>query len=685
MNLDSATRASLPNTSAYSFGRNAKRALVGLLILESLALLVLGQRAMSYRYLPHIWVVTWAGGLAALVLLDNALGAPTARKARTFVLSEVLLGRRNWILLGATIPMGWYIWNVQHQPARASYWDIVALWCVMMATSLFAVAWPITLPNWTAWRARLRSHWQEILIVSGITAIAFGLRIYELSDYPEIFSGDEGLFARTAREVVMGKIRNPFDTTFDAQVSAWVFLQAGMMKIFGEGIVGARIFETFVGTATIPIFYLLIRRNFGKTAAIVGAALLATFHFHIYMSRDALNNVSATFFLALTLLLLDQLLETWSPTKAVQLGLVIGLAQYGYISNRLLVPIALAVFIVTLVLHHPRKREELLAAGQSLLLLGIGITVAFLPMAAYFSVYPGTFNARLNAVSVFGSGWLELEESLTGKGPIYILWHHFLDAALVPIRTSPSGYYQIEPPFIGWPLVIPAALGLAIVTVGFFRRRYLPIAISYWVVMVGLGMTVSGPETNRYAAGALLLPLVATVGVMSVARMCRSYLGFPRAFVLIGLAAFITLSGVWNVRVAFNKDLAVYRKPNLVTIAINDFAHDLRQRGPGYTVYFGAPPTMFYGGRPMLHYLAPGAVGIDVLEPWTSEDRAPVLTGPTLFFFLPERRDELDVVRAWFPGGQLNDYRDENGELLYTSYVIDAPAILPYLPQESGS
>lgn len=685
MNLSSATRTILPNTRAYSFGRTAKRVLVGLLILESLALLVVGQRAMSYRYLPHIWVITWAVGLAALVLLDNALGAPVARKTGTFSLPDVLLGRRNWILLAATIPMGWYIWNVQHQPARASYWDIVALWCVMMAMSLFAVAWPVTLPNWTTWRARLQSHWQEILIVSGITAIAFILRIYELADYPEIFSGDEGLFARTAREVVMGKIRNPFDTTFDAQVSAWVFLQAGMMKIFGEGIVGARIFETFVGTATIPIFYLLIRRNFGKTAAIVGAAILATFHFHLYMSRDALNNVSATFFLALTLLLLDQLLETWSPVKAVQLGLVIGLAQYGYISNRLLVPIALAVFVGTLILHHPRKRDVWLAAGQSLLLLFVGITVAFWPMAAYFSIHPGNFNARLNAVSIFGSGWLELEESITGKGPIYILWHHFLDAALVPIRTNPSGYYQIEPPFIGWPLVIPAALGVAIVTLGCFRRRYLPIAISYWVVMVGLGMTVSGPETNRYAAGALLLPLVATVGVMSVARMCRSFLAVPRVIVAIGLAVLITVIGVWNVRVAFYKDLAVYRRPDLNSLAINEFAHDLRARGPGYTVYFGAPPSMFYGGRPMLHYLAPDAVGIDVLEPWTFDEPAPVLTGPTLFFFLPERRTEVDVVQVWFPGGQLNDYRDDKGELLYTTYVIGAPPLAPYLPQESGS
>ena len=63
--------------------------------------------------------------------------------------------------------------------------------------------------------------------------------------------------------------------------------------------------------------------------------------------------------------------------------------------------------------------------------------------------------------------------------------------------------------------------------------------------------------------------------------------------------------------------------------------------------------------------------GIDVLSPMTADTDVPPLATRTVFAFLPERGNELDVVRAVHPGGVLDEFRGRDGAVMLLLYTID--------------
>ncbi|MFL5761911.1 MAG: hypothetical protein ACJ789_19605 [Thermomicrobiales bacterium] len=72
--------------------------------------------------------------------------------------------------------------------------------------------------------------------------------------------------------------------------------------------------------------------------------------------------------------------------------------------------------------------------------------------------------------------------------------------------------------------------------------------------------------------------------------------------------------------------------------------------------------------------IAPGEEGADVAEPWETTNTAPALNGPTVFFFIPERRSELAVVQSWFPDGKLIERVQSDGAPLFTEYIVQSAA-----------
>lgn len=684
---DHSQGSSWPAALARFNTATARRRLLLLIFLEAIALLMLGQRAMNYRYSPHVWFITWLAGLTTIVLLDFALERASRRATKTDAVPiGVLLTRRRWLVLGTTLPVAYYVWHEsRYRLSTANHMDLLAIWIGLMVLVCAIVAWPIAIPSRDGIVSRTRNNWPEIAFVFAVTALAFVVRYSDLGLFDQrrrawIFGGDEGQFALAARAVLNGEIRNPFETTFDAHPTLWLFAQAGVMRLVGDNLRGITLLSVVMGAATIPIFYFLLRRQIGLPAAIVGSTLLATFHVHIWVSRDAENNVSSPFFLALVLLLVNILLATWGPRAAIALGLSLGLADHAYVANRLLLPIAATVILITIALTPRRSLANWKRIAQSGVLVGIGFGVAVLPLAAYYLDHRYTFNARVNGVSIFANQWIQRAEELSGHSAPVVLWHHFEDAAFLPFHTIPAGHYIVRPPLIGWMLVIPGAIGIAIVSVFALRRRYLSFAVAYWAVIVGVFVTEGAPQTNRFSMGALLLPLVATIGIVKIAEMVRWLARIPRPVINVALALFVAASAFLSLRVSFDRDSSVYWPPSNGEIAINEFAYELRDRYPGYTTYFFGPPEMFYGGRTMLEVFAPENRGIDVNDVVTADTRAPVLTGPTLFYFPPSRIDELQIVQQWFPGGTVEEHVLDNGDLLYTLYIVPTAPEPFYLP-----
>ena len=232
-------------------------------------------------------------------------------------------------------------------------------------------------------------------------------------------SGDEGTFAITARSALHGELSNPFRTSAWWGYPSLLFIVQGwLMGVTGETIGGARGLSALLGTASVVAIYGLTRHHAGRATALVAAMLAATFHFHLFWSRDAQNAVASMFFIPLALLLLDRGLVGRRRVDSLAAGLVIGLAQFFHPSNRILVPSRSPAAYA--VLYQRPRRGPAGACGAVVVpdvVAAAGVVVGHLPLLAYFWHHPDQYSDRADQVSVFASGWLDAERQRTANVP----------------------------------------------------------------------------------------------------------------------------------------------------------------------------------------------------------------------------------------------------------------------------
>jgi hypothetical protein len=85
-------------------------------------------------------------------------------------------------------------------------------------------------------------------------------------------------------------------------------------------------------------------------------------------------------------------------------------------------------------------------------------------------------------------------------------------------------------------------------------------------------------------------------------------------------------------------------------------------------VYFHAPPFMYWDFG-TLRFLARDVEGVDVPPVDEEEPPLPDPGQSARFVFLPQRLDELEAVRARYPGGEATTTRSKaDGRLLYVLY-----------------
>jgi hypothetical protein len=90
----------------------------------------------------------------------------------------------------------------------------------------------------------------------------------------------------------------------------------------------------------------------------------------------------------------------------------------------------------------------------------------------------------------------------------------------------------------------------------------------------------------------------------------------------------------------------------VVATSIGKYARD--ELGPEWQMYFVGPPRMYIGFG-SIPYIAADVEGVDIHEPLTAPISRDIvdMEKNAVFILLPERREELQMIRATFPGGKL--------------------------------
>ena len=139
------------------------------------------------------------------------------------------------------------------------------------------------------------------MVILAVTALAAGLRFYQLSSPPtyvfdEVYYAKDGCFIAgyPYREC---KLKAPGEQTFTVHPPLGRWIIAGGEKVYGNRPFGWRVASAVAGTASVALLALLALRLFHSVAwAGVSGILLATESLHFVQSRIAMVDIFLTMF-----------------------------------------------------------------------------------------------------------------------------------------------------------------------------------------------------------------------------------------------------------------------------------------------------------------------------------------------------------------------------------------------------
>ncbi|MBK8430000.1 MAG: glycosyltransferase family 39 protein [Chloroflexi bacterium] len=505
--------------------------------------------------------------------------------------------------------------------------------------------------------------WVAVLI---LLLMALIVRVQGLELVPTTLSGDEGSAGLSAVALGTGQETNWFGTGWFSFPSLYFLVQYLGIAWWWQTIFGLRFMSAVAGACTVPLLYWLLREMYGRPTAVAGAAFLVANHFHIHFSRIGLNNIWDGFFVALVLAALWQGWQTAERRWYLLAGFALGLAQYFYVSIRVL-PLLILLWAGLLWLNkqeRPRLRQQF----PNFVLMAYTSLVAFLPLGLYFSDKIDQFMAPMSRVSIWGE-WMQWERDLTGGTTA--------DVVLNQIKLSALGL--VSEPLRHWytpdaALLLPAAgalfvLGLLLLLWWRDARTgllLLPLAANILLS----AFSQDTPASQRYIIASVMAAAIVGVPLGYVYNLLAAE--WPRwrygwqALLVVGLIALMAT----DFNFYFFKVYDYYVLGGTNTEVATAMAFYLRdQDEPPAMVYFHGPPRMGYRTHSTIPYLVPTIQGTDIPEPITAPPDWVVPT-PAVFLFLPERLNEYGYVFQAHPGGRYREFRNTNSQLLFAAYEV---------------
>jgi 4-amino-4-deoxy-L-arabinose transferase-like glycosyltransferase len=575
------------------------------------------------------------------------------------------------------------------------YWPIFWLWIAGIVCFLLA---QMPIPRWRAgtpepsssaasvsgdsWRAyahpvnarvlmlrdRVRSNGWELGLVVLLLVAAFALRAWRIDTIPWTLSGDEGSQGLWARDVISGRVTNMFGLGWLSVPNMSFFWQAGWFRLLGDGISGLRLPWAVVGVLTVLGTYLLVRRLFDRRLALLTAFLLATYHYHIHYSRLGSNQVADPLFMVWALYFVSVGFQKRRPWAWALSGVVAGLAFYFYAGSRQ-VPVILGAALGWAALTEPgfirdHRRDLLVMFGA------FAVTVG--PMLLQAVQRPDDFNARINQVGIFQSGWLDREAQITGRTKLSLLLEQFRRSFLAfNLYRDRTSWYGAAIPLMEFLASIFFVLGTAISVFRLRQWRYAVFVIWFAsVVVLGGALTESPPSSQRLVSTAVPAMFFVAVALRELTRALSEWIGMPE-FGRRALAACIAcVLALLSIHYYFGPYQRSWTFGNTNAEIATRIGYYLRDLGPDWEEYFFGAPRM-YADFASTPFIAKGVSSFDVTKPLAQPpDFVDPMKRP-VFIFLPERAGEIEWVRHLYPSGALEEVHrggDPQAPLLFISY-----------------
>jgi len=394
-----------------------------------------------------------------------------------------------------------------------------------------------------SWTARARTAAALLAVV----ALAALFRLYKLGAVPPGLYLDEALSAQHALAWRVSADKAWFAAT-PLLVAGWVetsngYLAAasGVMWLFGDGFLGARMLSVLPSLCCVPLLYALARAVAGRREALVAVGLLAMSHWVARTGRDGWDQVAMTTLQVAALASLAHGLGGDRLAWSALAGALLGACLYTYVASRL-VFVQVGTWLAWEAFASARK-------GRILVHAGLALALALLCAAPYY--------AYLVTRSGGGLGVRLGQLALTAPGAAHGVWPTLAEnvgAHLAMFNLRGGTYARDNLP--GWPMLDPVTgllfLGGLVVALGRADRQRRLVVTWYAVCVLGgvLSQSREGPPyAYRVANLAPWACLVAGVG--AVAAWDRLRPRVSRRTALLGALVVLGAAGALNFWILF--------------------------------------------------------------------------------------------------------------------------------------
>lgn len=244
-----------------------------------------------------------------------------------------------------------------------------------------------------------KKYWQILLII----ILAFSLRVYKLDKYPSGLTWDEAALGynaysiwKTGRDEYGKLLPLVFKSFGDYKPGLYVYLTAPVVGIFGLNELTTRLPSAVFGALTVFFFYLLIKKLFADSLALIASFLLAICPWHFHFSRGAWEANVLVFEIVLALFLFVLFIKRSKIFFGVLSSLVFGLTFITYQGAKVIVPLLL-LGLLYLLKDELKKFKKLSYPQKILLVLPFLVLFSFANLGMLDSKVAG----RAKVMSIF--------------------------------------------------------------------------------------------------------------------------------------------------------------------------------------------------------------------------------------------------------------------------------------------
>lgn len=548
------------------------------------------------------------------------------------------------------------------------YWSAFTAWLLGVLALGFALIYLPARGHSSSLRARMLNARVEILLVAGLTVIAFILRVIDLQNIPYPFAGDEGSVGTEAVRILTGQATNMFVTGWSSEPMMSFLPYAASLAVVGPNIFGLRIVAVLVGTLTIPTLYLLARSLFNEPiVAWFSALLLAAMSPHIHFSRIAVNNIAAPFFACLVFWLLSRALETRKMYWFAMAGIAAGASIYSYAGTRFVLIIAGIYLLYASATDSQIRRQWL-----KLAIFGLSAGVTLFPIAIYFWQHPDIAFARLNQMGIFQNGWLASEMLKTHESAPLIFASLLVNSFLVIISTpAVYGLWNSPRPLLDTLWAFFFIVGFIFSLSNLRERRQVLLQLWFWsVIVVGGALIVPPPAAARFTMVFPAITLFSALGIWNIVSLLKQTASLlPVAVSGLMLIIALILAGS-SLNFYFVEYIPKHYYTDVNSEVGMELGKYLATAPRDAKVYFMGEPRMFVD-FPSIPYLSHGLDAMNVDSGSNVKDIVEA-NREAIFVALPDHRAALDRIRTTSPNGTYSETfrRTVAGEILYLLYVV---------------